>query len=64
MKKIISVLLAVACLTAVTSCKKDKGESTPPKGELTFSAVNTKTGFNPAAAHFLRCVQIGVCRCV
>ena len=50
MKKLVSVLLAVACLTAVTSCKKDKGgESAPPKGSLTLSAVNTKTGFSPSA---------------
>lgn len=49
MKKILSLLLAVACLTVVTSCKKNKGETTLPKGELSFSAVNTKTGFNPAS---------------
>ena len=50
MKKIISVLLTVACLVGVTACKKDKGAvSTPPKGELTFTAANTKSGFEPSA---------------
>ena len=51
MKKLICLLVATACLVGTVSCKKkNESESVPPKGELTLSAVNTKSGFNPSSA--------------
>ncbi len=50
MKKIICFLIAIACVFSTVSCKKNNGdESSQPKGELTVTAKNTKSGFNPSA---------------
>lgn len=48
MKKIISLFLIFICSLSVVACGNKK-ESQPPKGELTFTANNTKKGFNPSA---------------
>ena len=48
MKKIASLLLALTCVCGLTACAGD-GDVTPPAGELSFSAVNTKNGYTPSA---------------
>ena len=48
MKKFISVFLAFTCALGLAACK-DKGTGEPPAGELSFSANNTKDGYNPSA---------------
>lgn len=49
MKKFLCVIIAIACLFGTVGCNKDKGnESGQPKGELTVTAKNTKSGFAPS----------------
>lgn len=48
MRKLTCALLISLCLLSTVSCGK-KQESQLSKGELSFSAVNTKSGFEPSS---------------